>query len=166
MATPRLLFTAALAAAGLSVGLLVGCNGDTDKTVASGQQEAKAGVQQHFHGTAPCSDCSGVYRDIALNFTQDGQPDGFTLTENYMGAKDGGTNHSFSAKGLFAVITGSSEDPKAVVYHLMPDDKAQPATYYQRTDDNTLKLLDKKGSGESIELTLSNTGTALTRPAQ
>ena len=166
MATPRLTFTAALAAACLSVGMLAGCNGDADKTATPGQQEAKAGIQQHFRGTAPCSDCSGAYRDITLNFTQDGQPDGFTLTENYMGAKDGGANHSFNAKGLFAVLTGSSEDPKAVVYHLMPDDNDQPATYYQRTDDNTLKLLDKKGSGESIELTLSKTGIALTRAAQ
>ena len=169
MAKQRLMFTGALVAACLSIGAIAGCNGgdsDASKTATPGQQEAKAGVQQRFAGTAPCADCDGIRNELTLNFTQDGQPDGFTLTQNYLGAKDDRSNHTFNVKGLFAVLTGSSEDPKAVVYHLMPDDDSEPASYYQRTDDNTLKLLEKQGSGESITLTLSKKDYSMTRVPQ
>lgn len=166
MAKQRLMFTGALVAACLSIGAIAGCNGDSDKTATPGQQEAKAGVQQHFTGTAPCADCDGVRNELSLNFTQDGQPDGFTLTNSYLGAKDDRSNHLFTTKGIFAVLTGSSEDPKAVVYHLMPDNDNEPATYYQRTDDNTLKLLEKQGSGETINLTLSKKNYSMTRVTQ
>ena len=157
----RLMFTGALVAACLSVGVLAGCDGNKEPT--PGQQEAKAGRQQHFAGTAPCADCDGMRYELALNFTLDGQPDGFTLTQNYLGAKDDGAHRSFNVKGIFAVLTGSSEDPKAVVYHLMPDDDNEPATYYQRTDDNTLKLLEKQGDGESINLLVSKKNFSMTR---
>lgn len=156
MAKRNIMFTASLMTAFLSVGAIAGCNsGDADKTVTPGQQEAKLGIQQRFVGIAPCDDCKGMQNELTLNFTSDGQPDGFTLVHNYVGAKDGSANHSFSVSGLFAVLKGTSQNPEVVVYHLMPDNDSEPPTYFQRTDDNTLQLLDKKKVGDELQLKVS-----------
>lgn len=164
MLKQRLMVTGAIVAAAFSMGTLAGCHsGDTDKdkSVTSSQQEAKAGAQQRFNGTLPCADCAGILTDLTLNFTQDGQPDGFTLSQTYQGT-NADDNHTFSFKGDFAVLTGNTpEDPKGVVYHLMPDDEKEPATYYQRINDTTLKMLDK-----DMKQIQSEQNYALTRSTQ
>lgn len=149
MMKQRMMFSGALVAATLSMGILSGCHSDDqDKAQAPGTapteqvapQAAQAESSQHFVGTLPCADCEGIRTDVTLKFTKDGQPQGFTMTEAYLGAKDSGENHAFNSEGDFAVLTGTTKDPKAVVYHLMPKD--DEPTYYQRVDDSTLRLLD------------------------
>lgn len=168
MAKRNVKFMAVLATAFLSVGAIAGCDsGNADKVATPGQQEAKAGVHQRFVSTASCDDCKGMQNELTLNFTQDGQPDGFTLVHNYIGAKDDSTNHSFSVSGIFAVLKGTSQNPNVVVYHLMPDNDNEPPTYFQRTDDNTLQLLDKKKVGDDVlELKLSSRNYSMVRAAQ
>ena len=143
MLKKRLMAAGATIAVLFSVSALSGCHsGDADKNATPSQQEAKVGTQQRFIGTQPCADCAGIRTDLTLMYTEDGQPDGFTMNQTYQGAS-ADDNHTFSFKGTFAVQTGTPDDSKAVVYHLTPDDKEEAATYYQRVDDNTLKMLDK-----------------------
>lgn len=152
MMKQRMTISGALVAATLSMGILSGCHSDDqDKAQAPSasapteqaapQATQQAATSQHYAGMLPCADCSGIRTDVTLNFTKDGQPQGFTMTEAYEGAQDSGENHAFSSEGDFAVLTGTTVDPKAVVYHLMPKD--DEPTYYQRVDDSTLRMLDK-----------------------
>ncbi|MBS9424989.1 envelope stress response activation lipoprotein NlpE [Photorhabdus caribbeanensis] len=110
----------ALVAVGVSA--LMGCKGN------SVQQTSSQPVDQTFHGTLPCADCSGI--DTTLLLDNDGT---YILEQTYLGARDG--DQSFFESGLWA------KDGEKIRLTKSDDQKS----YYLPKGEN-LVMLDIEGN--------------------
>ncbi len=153
MSRSRLTRARTLVAAALVSGMLAGCGGaddepeqtgptpstDSSRVSQAGASQEDAQVQsQVFRGTLPCASCEGIETELTLRFTGDEQPSGFSLKETYKGT-DEGTQVELS-EGQWTQVTGTSADQNAVVYQLDPQGEHQ--RFFQRIDENTLRMLD------------------------
>ncbi|PQQ27171.1 copper homeostasis/adhesion lipoprotein NlpE [Photorhabdus luminescens] len=110
----------ALVAVGVSA--LMGCKGN------SAQQTGSQPVDQTFHGTLPCADCSGI--DTTLLLDNDGT---YILEQTYLDTRDG--DQSFFESGLWA------KDGEKI--HLTKSDDQK--SYYLPKGEN-LVMLDIEGN--------------------
>ncbi|MBF9252613.1 copper resistance protein NlpE N-terminal domain-containing protein [Pontibacter sp. 172403-2] len=109
----------------------------TERTSVLTTQKAAGGT---YVGTIPCADCKGIKMELTLADNKAGKGKTYVLKQTYLG-KPAGKN-ALQSTGKWFAATGNSQNPKAVIYQLIPD-KAYEPLYFERLNDKTIEMLDQ-----------------------
>lgn len=95
-----------------------------------------------YTGMLPCADCRGIQTTLTLASKSAARTGNgtFTLTEEYLGTRDG--NRRFDSRGRWMILRGTPDDRDATVYQLNGDD-ADRLMFFRRAGDEALRMLDR-----------------------
>lgn len=110
----------------------------TEKT--STQTTTKTNAGGTYVGTLPCADCTGIKMELTLLENKAGKGKTYLLKQTYLGKPDG--KNILQSTGKWFAATGNSQNPKAVIYQLIPA-KAYEPLYFMRLSDTAIEMLDR-----------------------
>jgi len=93
-----------------------------------------------YVGTLPCAECKGIKMELTLVDNKAGKGKTYILKQTFMGKPAG--NSTLQSTGKWFAATGNSQNPKAVIYQLIPD-KAYEPLYFVRLSDKAIEMLDR-----------------------
>ncbi|MDX5481631.1 MAG: copper resistance protein NlpE [Hymenobacteraceae bacterium] len=94
-----------------------------------------------YKGTVPCADCEGIQMELTLQENPAGKGKTYVLRQTYKG-KPAGEN-TLESRGKWFAANGNKQNPKAVIFQLIPDGE-HDLLYFARVSDNTIKMLDRQ----------------------
>ncbi len=108
-----------------------------------------------YSGTLPCADCNGIVTVLSLY-----QPAGpntdllFKLEETYKGMQSG-KDVTLHSEGSYGILQGITATPNISIIQLNPEKDKALQRFFQRINNNELKMLDKDGKAFAGDLNYS-----------
>ena len=119
--------------------LLAGCAaGPTDDRAMAPEMDD---TEVAYQGTLPCRNCAGIDINVRMTGEEQGAQEQrtFDLQATYREHPQNPPDENYA--GNWEVISGTANDPDAIVYELTPDGEGQ-IYYFLRIDERTLELID------------------------